>query len=64
MQAFSLNAQFARESATLKLPKERRRWGESKGAGRGWRILGDPGADKGGEGNSKRAEKYIWNNEK
>ena len=24
-------------------------------------ILGDPGADKGGEGKSKRAEKYIWN---
>ena len=27
-------------------------------------ILGDPGADKGGEGNSKRVEKYIWNEEK
>ena len=27
-------------------------------------ILGDPGADKGGEGKSKRAEKYIWNEEK
>ena len=27
-------------------------------------ILGDPGADKGGEGKSKRAEKYIWNKEK
>ena len=27
-------------------------------------ILRDPGADKGGEGKSKRAEKYIWNNEK
>ena len=24
-------------------------------------ILPDPGADKGGEGKSKRAEKYIWN---
>ena len=35
MQVFSLNAQFARESAMLKLPKERRRWGESKGAQRG-----------------------------
>ena len=35
MQAFSLSAQFARESAMLKLPEERRRWGESKGAGRG-----------------------------
>ena len=23
-----------------------------------WAILGDPGADKGGEGKSKRAEKY------
>ena len=23
-----------------------------------WDILGDPGADKGGEGKSKRAEKY------
>ena len=23
-------------------------------------ILGDPGADKGGGGKSKRAEKYIW----
>ena len=34
MQAFSLSAQFARESAMLKLPEERRRWGESKGAGR------------------------------
>ena len=29
-----------------------------------FRILGDPGADKGGEGKSKRAEKYIWNEEK
>ena len=27
-------------------------------------ILGDPGADKGGEGKSKRAEKYICNKEK
>ena len=27
-------------------------------------ILGDPGADSGGEGKSKRAEKYIWNEEK
>ena len=27
-------------------------------------ILGDPGADKGGEGKSKRAEKYVWNEEK
>ena len=27
-------------------------------------ILGDPGADKGDEGKSKRAEKYIWNEEK
>ena len=27
-------------------------------------ILGDPGADKGGEGKSKRVEKYIWNEEK
>ena len=35
MQTFSLSAQFARESAMLKLPEERRRWGESKGAGRG-----------------------------
>ena len=59
MQVFSLNAQFARESAMLKLPKERRRWGESKGAGRGWHILGDPGADKGGEGNSKRCGKIY-----
>ena len=32
MQAFSLSAQFARESDMLKLPEERRRWGESKGA--------------------------------
>ena len=31
----SFKAQFACESAILKLPKERRRWGESKGAGRG-----------------------------
>ena len=31
MQAFSFSAQFAHESAMLKLPKERRRWGESKG---------------------------------
>ena len=30
-----MSAQFARESAMLKLPEERRRWGESKGAGRG-----------------------------
>ena len=35
MQVFSLSAQFARESAMLKLPEERRRWGESKKAGRG-----------------------------
>ena len=28
------------------------------------RILGDPGVDNGGEGKSKRAEKYIWNEEK
>ena len=35
MQVFSLSAQFARESAMLKLPEERRRWGKSKGAGRG-----------------------------
>ena len=27
-------------------------------------ILGDPGADKGGELKSKRAEKYIWHEEK
>ena len=27
-------------------------------------ILGEPGADKGGEGKSKRVEKYIWNEEK
>ena len=27
-------------------------------------ILGDPGADKGGEGKCKPAEKYIWNEEK
>ena len=27
-------------------------------------ILGDPGADSWGEGKSKRAEKYIWNEEK
>ena len=27
MQVFSLSAQFARESAMLKLPEERRRWG-------------------------------------
>ena len=27
-------------------------------------ILGDPGADKAGEGKSKGAEKYIWNEEK
>ena len=27
-------------------------------------ILGDPGADSGDEGKSKRAEKYIWNKEK
>ena len=35
MQAFSFSVQFAHESAMLKLPKERRRWGESKGAGGG-----------------------------
>ena len=27
-------------------------------------ILGDPGEDSGDEGKSKRAEKYIWNEEK
>ena len=31
--AFSFSSQFARESAMLKLPEERRRRGESKGAG-------------------------------
>ena len=30
----------------------------------GWIILGDPGADKVGEGKCKRAEKYIRNEEK
>ena len=35
VQMFSLSVQFALESTMLKLPKERRRWGESKGAGRG-----------------------------
>ena len=30
-----MSAQFARESAMLELREERRRWGESKGAGRG-----------------------------
>ena len=35
VQAFSLCAQFARESVMLNLPEERRRWGESRGAGRG-----------------------------
>ena len=30
----------------------------------GGTILGDPGADKRGEGKSKWAEKYIWNEEK
>ena len=39
MRAFSLSAQFARESAMLKLPEERRRWGESKGAGRGRNLV-------------------------
>ena len=34
VQAFSLGAQFVRECAMLKLPEERRKWGESKGAGR------------------------------
>ena len=29
-----MGAQFAREIAMLKLPEERRKWGESKGAGR------------------------------
>ena len=29
-----------------------------------FRILGDPGADSGDEGKSKRAEKYIWREEK
>ena len=27
-------------------------------------ILGDPGAYSGDEGKSKRAEKFIWNEEK
>ena len=27
-------------------------------------ILGDLGADKGDEGKSKQAEKYVWNEEK
>ena len=30
----------------------------------GFSSLEDLGADKGGEGKSKRAEKYIWNEEK
>jgi len=33
-------------------------------AGHSLSILGDPGADSGDEGKSKRAEKYIWNEEK
>ena len=32
---------FALESAMLKLPEERRKWGESKGAGRGRGIGGE-----------------------
>ena len=44
MQAFSFSAQFAHESAMLKLPKERRRWGESKGAG-GWGGGGEAGRE-------------------
>ena len=39
MQAFSLSAQFAR--SMLKLPQEWRRWGESKGVGRGRGERGD-----------------------
>ena len=35
VQAFSLSAQFAGESAMLKLPEDRKKWGESKGAGWG-----------------------------
>ena len=35
MQAFSLGAQFAHESAMLKLPEQRGKWGELKGTGRG-----------------------------
>ena len=35
MQAFSLSVQFACENTMLRLPEERRRWGESKGAARG-----------------------------
>ena len=37
MQAFSLSAKFARESAMLKLPEERKRWSKSTYAGRGGR---------------------------
>ena len=33
-------------------------------SGSGECIFGDPGVDKGGEGKSKRVEKYIWNEEK
>ena len=47
--------------------KDSLRGRRSKGKGKGIRalaILGDPGADKGGEGKSKRADKYIWNEEK
>ena len=38
--------------------KHEKKWHTSRN------ILGDPGADSGGEGKSKRAEKYIWNEEK
>ena len=49
------NNMFIRENAPKKLYR----------VNRGLQpILGDPGADKGGEGKSKRVEKYIWNEEK
>ena len=39
--------------------KKRENDESDSGNGRKKVILGDPGADKGGEGNSKRAKKYM-----
>ena len=60
MQAFSSSVQFARKSATLKLPEERRKWGESKEGG-GERRGGSGG---GGEREEKTPARKHCENEK
>ena len=39
-------------------------WRQQSSVTNGHPILGDQGTDKGSDGKSKRAEKYVWNEEK